>query len=417
MTDLNRMGELAVQAKYEMQEAATELKNRVLLAAASCLETEEERKNILDANEKDIKRGEENGMHPGMIDRLRLDDNRIKAMAEGLRQVAELPDPIGEVLDEFVPENSLHITKRRVPMGVIGIIYESRPNVTVDAFGLCFKAGNAVILKGGSDAICSNIAIANCLRRAMKECGMNPNALQLIEATDRTVTTQFMRMNQYVDLLIPRGGAGLIRTVVDNSTIPVIETGTGNCHIYIDEDADLDKALPIILNAKTQRIGVCNACESLVIHEKIRETFLPKLAAALKENHVEMRADDAVRKYIPDAAPATEEDFGKEYLDYILSMKTVSDVTEAVSHINRYSTHHSEAIITENKEHAEQFLKGVDSACVYVNASTRFTDGFEFGFGAEIGISTQKLHARGPMGLKELTSYKYTIVGNGEVRG
>ncbi|NLL78274.1 MAG: glutamate-5-semialdehyde dehydrogenase [Clostridiales bacterium] len=417
MIDLNQMGEKAAGVKYRLQAATAMEKNKVLLEAAKALTDEAEREQILKANAEDIRRGEANGMHPGMLDRLRLDEKRMEAVAEGLRQIAELEDPIGEVLDQFIPENGLHITKVRVPIGVIGIIYESRPNVTVDAFGLCFKAGNVVILKGGSDAICSNIAIASCLRRVLAKCGMPEDVLQLIEDTDRAVAAEFMKLNQYVDLLIPRGGAGLIRTVVENSTIPVIETGTGNCHIFVDEDADLDKALPIIINAKTQRIGVCNACESLVIHEKIREAFLPRLAEALKTHQVEMRADAAVREYIPEAEEATEEDFGKEYLDYIISMKTVAGVEEAISHINRYNTHHSDAIITENKEHAQQFLKGVDSACVYVNASTRFTDGFEFGFGAEIGISTQKLHARGPMGLKELTSYKYTIVGNGEVRG
>lgn len=416
MTDLIAMGEKAAAAKYRIQAATSAEKNAVLLAAAELLLQKENQERILVANAEDIKRGEENGMHPGMIDRLRLDAKRMAAMAEGLRQIAVLQDPIGEVLEQFVPENGLHITKVRVPIGVIGIIYESRPNVTVDAFGLCFKAGNVVILKGGSDAICSNVAIAEVLRNALKKCSMPEDALQLIADTNRAVTSEFMRLNRYVDLLIPRGGAGLIRIVVENSTIPVIETGTGNCHIYIDEDADLQKALPIIINAKTQRIGVCNACESLVIHEKIRAAFLPELAKALKEHHVEMRADAPVREYIPDALEASDEDFGREYLDYIISMKTVSSVDEAIAHINRYNTQHSDAIITENEAHARQFLNGVDSACVYVNASTRFTDGFEFGFGAEIGISTQKLHARGPMGLKELTSYKYQIIGNGNVR-
>lgn len=336
-------------------------------------------------------------------------------MAEGLLQIAGLPDPIGELMETFERPNGLHIEKRRVPMGVIGIIYESRPNVTADAFGLCFKSGNAVILKGGSDAICSNKAITQVIRDALEECGIVKEAISLIADTDRQVTMAFMKMKQYVDLLIPRGGAGLIRSVVENSTIPVIETGTGNCHIYVDEDADLVKAVPIIINAKTQRIGVCNACESLVIHEKIREAFLPELKKALDEKKVEIRGDEKTREVI-NCTPATEEDFATEYLDYILSIKTVKSVNEAIEHINRYSTRHSEAIITENSEHARLFLKEVDAACVYVNASTRFTDGFEFGFGAEIGISTQKLHARGPMGLKELTSYKYEITGNGQIR-
>ena len=374
-----------------------------------------EKSIILSENEKDLEAGRKKGMHPGLLDRLALTEDRIKGMAEGLLQIAGLPDPIGELMETFERPNGLHIEKRRVPMGVIGIIYESRPNVTADAFGLCFKSGNAVILKGGSDAICSNKAITQVIRDALEECGIVKEAISLIADTDRQVTMAFMKMKQYVDLLIPRGGAGLIRSVVENSTIPVIETGTGNCHIYVDEDADLVKAVPIIINAKTQRIGVCNACESLVIHEKIREAFLPELKKALDEKKVEIRGDEKTREVI-NCTPATEEDFATEYLDYILSIKTVKSANEAIEHINRYSTRHSEAIITENSEHARLFLKEVDAACVYENASTRFTDGFEFGFGAEIGISTQKLHARGPMGLKELTSYKYEITGNGQIR-
>ena len=371
---------------------------------------------ILKENAKDIERGEENGMHPGMIDRLRLTEERIRSMAEGLRQVAELEDPVGEVLETFTRPNGLKITKKRVPFGVVGIIYESRPNVTADAFGLCFQSGNAVILKGGSDALQSNKAITGSIRRVLEECGVNEDAVQLIETADREITSQFMKLNQYVDVLIPRGGAGLIRSVVENSTIPVIETGTGNCHIYVDEYADLDQALPIIINAKTQRIGVCNACESLVIHRALKDSFLSKLAQALREKNVEMRGDEEVCGVIGDALAATEEDYGKEYLDYILSIKIVSNIDEAIAHINQYSTRHSEAILTKNEENARKFLNEVDAACVYANASTRFTDGFEFGFGAEIGISTQKMHARGPMGLKELTSYKYTIEGTGQIR-
>ena len=408
------MGQKAVAAKYELQKLSAEKKNQVLEAVADMLLTESDL--IIEENSKDIKRGEENGMHPGMIDRLKLTEARIEAMAEGLRQIADLEDPVGEVLEKFTRPNGLMISKRRVPLGVIGIIYESRPNVTADAFGLCFKAGNAVILKGGSDALESNIAVTSAIRKALSKCGINEDAIQLIESADREVAARFMKLNQYVDVLIPRGGAGLIRSVVENSTIPVIETGTGNCHIYIDEYADYEKAIPIIINAKTQRIGVCNACESLVIHEAVKDSFLPRLAEALKENKVEMRGDEKVCAVISDAVAATEEDYGKEYLDYILSMKVVADIDEAIAHINKYNTKHSEAIITEKKENAEKFLNEVDAACVYVNASTRYTDGFEFGFGAEIGISTQKLHARGPMGLKELTSYKYTIEGNGQVR-
>lgn len=415
MTDLIAMGQRAAAAKYQLQKASTDEKNQVLRTAAELLVKRQE--EILAANARDLSAGEANGMHPGLLDRLRLTGERVKAMAEGLLQIAELPDCVGEVLERFDRPNGLHIEKRRVPLGVIGIIYEARPNVTADAFGLCFKTGNAVILKGGSDALCSNVAITKVLREAVQACGITADAVQLIEDTDRSVTAEFMRLNRYVDVLIPRGGAGLIRNVVENSTIPVIETGTGNCHVYVDKAADLDMAVEIIYNAKTQRIGVCNACESLVIHEDIKEAFLPRLAERLRTRQVEMRGDEAVCAILPDCIPATEEDYGREYLDYIISMKTVGSVEEAIAHINRYGTKHSECIVTADAKAAEQFLNEVDAACVYVNASTRFTDGFEFGFGAEIGISTQKLHARGPMGLKELTSYKYTVEGNGQVRG
>ncbi len=413
MYDLNRLGKNAVQAKYELQKLNTESKNKALLAVADALVSESSR--IIDQNAIDLKNGEEKGMHPGLLDRLRLDESRIKGMAEGLRQVAFLPDPVGEVLETMERPNGLIIEKRRVPIGVIGIIYESRPNVTADAFGLCFKSGNAVILKGGSDAICSNMAITSVIREALAKEGILRETIQMIESTDREVAREFMKLREYVDLLIPRGGAGLIRSVVENSTIPVIETGTGNCHIYVDESADLEKAIPIIINAKTQRIGVCNACESLVVHEAVSKEFLPKLDQRLKKYAVEIRGDEKVQAVIG-CNPASEEDYGTEYLDYIISMKTVSSLEEAIAHINKYNTKHSEAIITENQEHAKKFLNEVDAACVYVNASTRFTDGFEFGFGAEIGISTQKLHARGPMGLRELTSYKYAITGNGQIR-
>ena len=405
----------AKDVKYEVQKLSTQTKNKALISVADALVRRTD--FIIEANRKDYDNGLSNGMHQGMLDRLKLDGKRIEAMAEGLRQVAELEDPIGTEIEHFVRPNGLEISKVRVPFGVIGIIYESRPNVTADAFGLTFKSGNAVILKGGSDAINSNIAITTVIRDALLEESINPDAVQLIEATDRAVTTQFMQMKEYVDVLIPRGSARLISAVVENSTIPVIETGTGNCHIYVDKDADLDKAIPIIINAKTQRIGVCNAAESLVVHKEIKDKFLPLFGAAMKENNVEVRADAAAREILTGAFPASEEDYGKEYLDYIISVKTVSDVSEAISHINKYNTGHSEAIITENEDTAKKFLNEVDAACVYVNASTRFTDGFEFGFGAEIGISTQKLHARGPMGLKELTSYKYRIVGNGQIRG
>lgn len=337
-------------------------------------------------------------------------------MAEGLLQVAFLDDPVGEVISMRPRPNGLLIGQKRVPLGVIGMIYEARPNVTADAFGLCFKSGNAVILKGGSDALESNKAIVVQIREGLKSAGLPEDAVQLIESTDREVTRQFMRLNDYLDVLIPRGSAGLIRSVVENSTVPVIETGTGNCHIFVDESADLDMALNIIFNAKTQRIGVCNACESLVVHRAVAEEFLPLLKARLDEKQVEIRADKEACALVDGFVPAAEEDWGREYLDYILSLKLVDSIDEAIAHINRYNTKHSEAIITSDYANAQRFLNEIDAAAVYVNASTRFTDGFEFGFGAEIGISTQKLHARGPMGLKELTTTKYIIYGNGQVR-
>lgn len=411
---LASLGEKAQAAKTVLQGLTTARKNQALICAADALVRESAR--LLAANEKDCLRAKENGMAAGLLDRLTLTDARIAAMAEGLRQIAELPDPVEEVMEAFDRPNGLHIEKVRVPMGVIGIIYEARPNVTADAFGLCFKTGNAVILKGGKDAFYSNQAVTAVIGEALEQEGIDRNAIQLIENNDRAVTTAFMKLKEYVDVLIPRGGAGLIRSVVESSTIPVIETGTGNCHIFVDETADLDKALPIIINAKTQRIGVCNACESLLIHERIADRFLPILGKALIEKQVEIRGDETVREKIAEAVPATEEDYGREYLDLIISAKTVASLEEAIAHINKYNTGHSDAILTEDKAHAEKFLREVDAACVYVNASTRFTDGFEFGFGAEIGISTQKLHARGPMGLRELTSYKYRITGDGQVR-
>lgn len=411
---LKSLGTKAQTAKTVLQGLTAEQKNRALTQAADALVQEGER--ILSANEKDCARAEENGMAEGLLDRLKLTGARIEAMAEGLRQIASLPDPVGEVMETFDRPNGLHIEKVRVPMGVIGIIYEARPNVTADAFGLCFKTGNAVILKGGRDAFYSNQAVTAVIGETLEKEGIDKNAILLIENNDRAVTTAFMKMKEYVDVLIPRGGAGLIRSVVENSTIPVIETGTGNCHIFIDESADLAKAVPIVINAKTQRIGVCNACESLLVHEKIADKILPALGKALLEKKVEIRGDEAVRAQIPEAHTVAEEDYGTEYLDLILSVKTVASLEEAIAHINKYNTGHSDSILTQDQTHAQKFLREVDSACVYVNASTRFTDGFEFGFGAEIGISTQKLHARGPMGLKELTSYKYQITGTGKVR-
>ena len=415
MTNLQEMGKNAAAMKPVLQKMSTEEKNCALRAAADALVARTP--EILQANDKDMENAKANGMSQGLQDRLKLTDERIRAMAEGLQQIAELPDCIGEVMETFERPNGMQVSKVRVPMGVIGIIYEARPNVTADAFGLCFKTGNAVILKGGSDALYSNVAVVKVIRDALEGCAVPANVLQLIEDTDRKVTVEFMKLKEYVDLLIPRGSAHLIQSVVENSTIPVIETGTGNCHVYVDKDADLDMAVKIIYNAKTQRIGVCNACESLVVHSAVKDAFLPKLKAALDAKNVELRGDERVCEVLTDCIPATEEDFGTEYLDYILSLKTVDSVDEAIAHINKYNTKHSECIVTENEQTAEQFLNEVDASCVYWNVSTRFTDGFEFGFGAEIGISTQKLHARGPMGLKELTSYKYTIRGNGQVRG
>lgn len=414
MNYLELIGQQAKAAAPQVRLLDTEKKNHVLRQASRDLINNAS--VIIEANEKDMQRGRENGMSQSLLDRLLLTEERIAAIGEGLCQIASLDDPIGEVIGMKKRPNGLLIGQKRVPLGVVGIIYEARPNVTADAFGLCFKTGNAVILKGGSDAICSNKAIVSCLRSTLEKEGVNPNVLQLIEDTSRETASAFMRLNKYVDVLIPRGGAGLIRAVVENSTIPVIETGTGNCHIFVDESADLNMAVSIIMNAKTQRVGVCNACESLLIHRNVKDALLPHLAERLKEKHVEIRGDQDVLSLIPDGVPASEEDWGKEYLDYIISMKIVDSFDEAITHINKYNTGHSESIITDNYSHAQRFLDEVDAACVYVNASTRFTDGFEFGYGAEIGISTQKLHARGPMGLLALTTTKYIIYGNGQIR-
>ena len=395
----------------------TDVKNQTLMDAADALMAHEA--EILEANAKDLANGKEKKMPESLLDRLALTHERLEGMADGLRQVAKLADPIGEMINMKKRPNGLIIGKKRVPIGVIGIIFEARPNVTSDAFALCFKTGNCSILKGGSDAICSNIAIVKALKEALEKNQIPEGALNLIESTDRETTMEFMKMNDYVDLLIPRGGAGLIKSVVNNATVPVIETGTGNCHIYVDKEADQDMAIEIINNAKTQRIGVCNACESLLVHEAIAKEFLPKLYAKLAEHDVELRGDARTLQSLKDkehVVPATEEDWGKEYLDYILSVKVVSSVEEAIAHINKYNTAHSEAIISKDYDVSAKFLDEVDAACVYVNASTRFSDGNEFGFGAEIGISTQKLHARGPMGLEALTSYKYIIYGSGQVR-
>ena len=411
---LFQLGMNAKEAENTIRTITTDQKNQVLAAVAGHLV--ESTDKLLDANAADVTNAKQNHMPEGLVDRLMLSPERIEGMAEGLRQLVALEDPIGEVTGMKKRPNGLLIGQKRVPLGVVGIIYEARPNVTADAFGLCFKTGNVVILKGGSDAIHSNEAIVDCIRESLKAYGVTENAIQLIADTSRETAAEFMKMNEYVDVLIPRGGKGLIKAVVNQSTIPVIETGTGNCHIYVDESADLDMAVNIILNAKTQRVGVCNACESLLVHANVKEKLLPVLAQKLKEKHVEMRADKEAHELMPGSVDATEEDWGTEYLDYILSIKVVYSVDEAIAHINRYNTGHSEAIITNDYTNAQKFLDEVDAAAVYVNASTRFTDGFEFGYGAEIGISTQKLHARGPMGLLALTTTKYIIYGNGQIR-
>ncbi len=411
---LETLGIQAKQAERELLKLNSLKKNACLMAAAKGLVAAQA--DILKANAEDVRIAREKGMKESLVDRLALTEERIASMAEGLASLVALEDPIGEILEAKIRPNGLEIGKKRVPLGVIGIIYESRPNVTADAFGLCFKTSNAVILKGGSDAIHSNKAIVKVIREVLSDQRVTPDAIQLVEDTRRETAKELMRMTRYLDVLIPRGGAGLIRTVVENSTVPVIETGTGNCHIYVDATADIQMAVDIIDNAKTQRTGVCNACESLVIHKAIADKVIPAVCERLFKKNVEIRGDENCCRLNPQIIPATDEDWGQEYLDYILSAKIVGSIDEAIDHINKYNTKHSEAIITKDYDNARRFLEEIDAAAVYVNASTRFTDGFEFGFGAEIGISTQKLHARGPMGLKELTTTKYIIYGNGQVR-
>lgn len=412
MSRLIEMGQAAKEASVVLAKLRTPEKNKALIASAEALERNIDK--ILAANKVDVEMAVENGIKGAFIDRLTLNEKRIKDMANGLRDVAALPDPIGEVLYMKTLDNGLIVGQKRVPMGVIGIIFEARPNVTSDAFGLCLKAGSATILRGGKEAFNSNTTIVNIFRDALEKIGMPKDCVQMVEDTSRETATEMMRLNGYIDLLIPRGGAGLIKSVVMNSTVPVIETGIGNCHVYVDETADLEKAVRIVLNAKTQRPGVCNSCESLLVHENIAEKFIPMIIKELKEKKVEIRGDEIFVN--AGAVPASEEDWGTEYDDLIISARVVRNVDEAIEHIRKYGTGHSEAIITENYTNAQKFLDEVDAAAVYVNASTRFTDGGEFGFGAEIGISTQKLHARGPMGLKEITTTKYIIYGNGQIR-
>ena len=414
--DLNNIGMRAKAAYPLLARLKADDKNRALLAAANALIAGMD--DITAANEKDLENARAKGMPLPLQDRLLLNQARIEGMADGLRQVATLNDPVGQVISMTKRPNGLMVGKKRVPLGVIGIIYEARPNVTADAFALTFKSGNSVILKGGSDAINSNIAIVDILRKAVADTlgSEIADSVQLIADTSRETTKEFMRLDSFVDVLIPRGGADLINTVAANSTIPVIKTGTGNCHVYVDASADLDMAINIIINAKTQRTGVCNACESILVHEDIMDKILPALSDELIRRNVEIRADEPSLAYIPGGIPATEEDWGTEYLDLIVSIKSVSGIDEAIAHINKYNTEHSECIVTNDYNNAQRFLDEIDAAAVYVNASTRFTDGGEFGFGAEIGISTQKLHARGPMGLEELTTTKYIIYGSGQVR-
>lgn len=414
MRTLTEIGESAKIAKRALAKLTTDEKNNILLKASEALKNNYA--EILKANEIDLKNGEKNGLKPSIMDRLALSKDRIYAMADGLEQIAKLPDPIGEILNMKTLPNGLIVGQKRVPMGVIGIIYEARPNVTSDAFGLCLKAGSAVILRGGKEAINSNIATINIFKNAIKELNIDENIVQLVEDTSRESANEMMKMNGYIAVLIPRGGAGLIKAVVQNSTVPVIETGVGNCHIFVDESADINKAVNIIVNAKAQRPGVCNAAETMLVHKNIANEFLPISIKALSEKNVEIRGDKAVKAIVNDVVDATDEDWATEYLDYILAVKIVDNIDDAIDHITKYSTGHSECIVSENYTNTQRFLQEIDSAAVYVNASTRFTDGNEFGFGAEIGISTQKLHARGPMGLKELTTTKYLIYGNGQIR-
>ena len=413
--DLIRLGENARRAAGALMVAAAPAKNAALEAIARTLE--ENAAEIFAANAEDIAAGKAAGIAPNLLDRMLLDEKRLAGIVEGVRQVAALKDPIGEVLHAETLPNGLIVSQMRVPLGVVGMIYEARPNVTVDAAVLCLKSGNAVILRGSKDILRSNICLVKLMRQALTEAGLAPDCIALVEDPSRETATAFMKLSGYLDVLIPRGGAGLIRSTVENATVPVIETGTGNCHVYVDKDADLEKALPILMNAKTQRTSVCKACESLLIHRAVADAFGPAAVKALLEKGVVIHGDETARTWDSRILPAAEEDYYKEYLALELSVKVVDSAGEAIAHINKYSTKHSDCIVSENYTTVKKFLLGVDSACVYANASTRFSDGFEFGLGAEIGISTQKLHARGPMGLTALTTYKYVVLGEGQVRG
>lgn len=413
--EIYAQGKLAKRAARILAGLSVTEKDRALLAMAEALIANKD--SIIEENKKDLQEGEKNGLSKAMADRLMLDDQRIEAMAGGLRKLVALADPIGKTEVMFKRPNGLEVGKVRVPLGTVGMIYEARPNVTVDAAGICIKTGNAVILRGGSTAIHSNIILSNVIAEAAVQAGLPEGCIQLIQTTDREAVNILFTMNQYLDVLIPRGGAGLIQSVVNNSTVPVIETGTGICHAYVDAEADLQMAVDIVNNGKSQRPSVCNALETVLVHQDVAEQFYPMLEEAFKEKNVLIRACEKSSKFLAKSEPATEEDYRTEYLDYIISGKVVKDIDEAMDHIAEYGTHHSDVIITKSYDQSRKFLAGVDSAAVYVNASTRFTDGEMFGFGAEIGISTQKLHARGPMGLEELTTYKYVIYGSGQIRG
>ncbi len=414
MIDLNAIGRKARAAQIQIATASSAAKNRALEAIADSLLAHTEQ--ILEANARDLDAARASGMSPSLMDRLALTQARVQAMAQGVRDVASLPDPVGRILSGGTLKSGLEMQKITVPLGVIGIIYEARPNVTSDAAAICLKSGNACILRGGKEAIHSNTAVANAMRAALPQAGFDENCVTLIEDTSREVSRELMRLHSYIDCLIPRGGAGLIRSVVENATVPVIETGVGNCHAYIDRTADLEMATEIVFNAKCSRPSVCNALETLLVDAEIAPVALPRIYARLQEKNVEFRGCEKTCRLLPQAVPATQTDYEIEFLDYILAVKVVEGLDEALEHIRRYSSHHSEVIITRDLEAARRFTLEVDSAAVYVNASTRFTDGGEFGLGAEIGISTQKLHARGPMGLEAMVSYKYVLYGQGQVR-
>ena len=414
MITMTEMCKRAKAASVETAKQTAEAKNTALCRMANALEANTER--ILAANRADVEDATHRRLKASLLDRLALDQRKIQSMAQGLREVSSLPDPIGTIISTWTRPNGLIISQVRVPLGVVAVIYESRPDVTSDAAGICIKSGNAVILRGGSDALNSNVTIGKVLRDALAGTSVPVDAVQVVESPDRKVAEELMRMREYVDVLIPRGGADLIKTVVETSHIPVIETGTGNCHVYVEEDADLAKATPIVINAKCQRPGTCNAAEKLLVHGKIAEQYLPVVIAVLRTQGVEVRGDEETRRIVPDVKAATEQDWYTEYLDLIMGVKVVKDLDEAIAHINKYGTHHSDSILTADFDKAMRFIREIDSAAVYWNASTRFTDGNQFGLGAEIGISTQKLHARGPMSVQHLTTTKYVILGNGQIR-